>query len=268
VISQFNYVVALVTLPEQRELLVDATAPLTTAGLLPERCLNGQGRLITKAGGRWVSLAPTQRYLRYTTAQLTLDAQGALGGKVKLEQTGYAGLEAREQLAGTSELQFVKTLQQRWPEWTITAPTFQNAGSSQKPFSLEMGVEIPGGEAAAATLYVKPLHQLGESQNPFRLDDRHFPVDFGMLHEHIQAVALTLPAGYEVQELPANITMSLPDNGGRFQFNITPQQNVLHITSRLQLSKSEYTAQEYAALRELYSRVVAKHAEAIVLKRK
>jgi hypothetical protein len=268
VLSQFNYLAALVTLPDQKELLVDATEPYATPGLLPERCLNGQGRLVTKAGGRWVSLTPTERYLRYTTAQLTLDAQGALGGKIKLEHTGYASIEARGQLAGGTEQQFVKTLQQRWPEWTLTAPTFQNTGTSQQPLSVEMAVKIPGGESPAATLYVQPLHHLGENQNPFRLENRQFPVDFGMPHEHSQAVILTLPVGYEVRELPANLNLSLPNDGGRFQFSITPQQNVLHITSRLQLRKAEYSVQEYAALRELYGRVVAKHAEAIVLQRK
>ncbi|GAB2473544.1 hypothetical protein GCM10011375_25940 [Hymenobacter qilianensis] len=268
VLSQFNYVAALVTMPNKQEVLVDATDPLTTAGLLPERCLNGQGRLIDKTGGRWVSLVPAQRYMRYTTAQLALDEQGALGGKIKLEHTGYAGLEAREQLAGSTEQQFIKNLQQRWPEWTLTGPIFNNVAASQQPFSVEVGVKIPGGEAAATTLYVQPLRHLGEAQNPFRLEDRQFPVDFGMPHEHSQTIVLTLPDSYEVQELPANLLLTLPNDGGRFQFNITPQQNTLHIISRLQLRKAEYSAQEYASLRELYSRVVAKHAEAIVVKHK
>jgi hypothetical protein len=206
--------------------------------------------------------------MRYTTAQLALDEQGALGGKIKLEHTGYAGLEAREQLAGSTEKQFVKDLQQRWPEWTLTTPVFNNVAASQQPFSIEVGVKIPGGEAPATTLYVQPLHHLGEGQNPFRIEDRQFPVDFGMPHEHSQTIVLTLPAGYEVQQLPANLLLSLPNDGGRFQFDITPRQNELHITSRLQLRKVEYSAQEYAGLRELYSRVVAKHAEAIVVKRK
>ncbi|SMB89296.1 hypothetical protein SAMN00120144_0900 [Hymenobacter roseosalivarius DSM 11622] len=268
VLSQFNYVAALVTMPDNGEVLVDATEPLITVGLLPERCLNGQGRLVDKTGGRWVPLVPKQRYLRYTTAQLALDELGALGGKIKLEHTGYAGLEAREQLAGSTEQQFVKNLQQRWPEWTLTGPVFKNVAASQQPFSVEVGVKIPGGETPAATLYVQPLRHLGEDQNPFRLEDRQFPVDFGMPHEHSQTIVLTLPAGYEVQELPANVLLSLPNDGGRFQFNITPQQNTLHIISRLQLRKAEYSAQEYVALRVLYSRVVAKHAEAIVVKRK
>ncbi|MBC6607124.1 DUF3857 domain-containing protein [Hymenobacter sp. BT188] len=268
VLSQFNYVAALVTLPDNKEVLVDATEPLIMAGTLPERCLNGQGRLMDKTGGRWVSLVPTQRYMRYTTAQLEMTEQGALGGKIKLEHTGYAGSEARELLAGSTEKQFIKNLQQRWPEWTLTAPVFNNVAASQQPFSVEVGVKIPGGEAAATTLYVQPLRHLGEGQNPFRQEDRQFPVDFGMLRDYTQTIALTLPAGYEVQELPANLLLSLPNDGGRFQFNITPQQNTLHITSRLQLRKTEYSAQEYTALRELYSRVVAKHAESIVLKHK
>ncbi|RZK95984.1 MAG: DUF3857 domain-containing protein [Hymenobacter sp.] len=39
-LEQFNYVVALVTLPDNKELLLDATEPLLPAGTLPTRCLN------------------------------------------------------------------------------------------------------------------------------------------------------------------------------------------------------------------------------------
>ncbi|TYZ11985.1 hypothetical protein FY528_06455 [Hymenobacter lutimineralis] len=63
VLNNFNYVVAHVRLPDNTELLVDATEPVVPLGMLPKRCLNGNGRLLTApaALGRWVSLAPTQR---------------------------------------------------------------------------------------------------------------------------------------------------------------------------------------------------------------
>lgn len=88
VLNQFNYVVVLVKLPDQPEMLVDATEPLAPAGMLPERCLNGQGRLLATPG-RWVPLiTPNNTYLRYTMGQLQVTEQGGLQGIVKLEQSG------------------------------------------------------------------------------------------------------------------------------------------------------------------------------------
>lgn len=72
-LEQFNYVVALVALPDKKELLLDVTEPLLPAGVLPTRCLSQAGHTVPAAGdGRWVSLVPTQRYSHYQEVDLTL----------------------------------------------------------------------------------------------------------------------------------------------------------------------------------------------------
>lgn len=105
-LERFNYVVALVPVAGGQDLLVDATEPLLPCGTLPERCLNQTGRLIMPkaADGRWVDLAPAQRHVHYQQVALTLDAQGGLTGKVHEEHGGYAGADARQQLATLGEI--------------------------------------------------------------------------------------------------------------------------------------------------------------------
>ncbi|QNE38381.1 DUF3858 domain-containing protein [Hymenobacter sp. NBH84] len=106
------------------------------------------------------------------------------------------------------------------------------------------------------------------AKNPFPHEDRRFPVDFGALTDEVNQVTLTLPAGYVVEEMPKPIVVELPDNGGRFLYSISPGENSLQIISRLNLRKAVYSAEEYAALRDFYSRLMAKQAEQIVLKKK
>ncbi|WP_258048990.1 DUF3858 domain-containing protein [Hymenobacter sp. NBH84] len=93
-------------------------------------------------------------------------------------------------------------------------------------------------------------------------------MDFGALTDEVNQVTLTLPAGYVVEEMPKPIVVELPDNGGRFLYSISPGENSLQIISRLNLRKAVYSAEEYAALRDFYSRLMAKQAEQIVLKKK
>ena len=93
-------------------------------------------------------------------------------------------------------------------------------------------------------------------------------MDFGAAQEETNVVTLALPAGYDVEELPKAIVITLPDNGGRFTYAVTPGQNSLQVMSRLSLSKAVYSAEEYTYLREFYSRLMAKQAEQIVLKKK
>ncbi|TYZ11988.1 hypothetical protein FY528_06470 [Hymenobacter lutimineralis] len=77
-----------------------------------------------------------------------------------------------------------------------------------------------------------------------------------------------MPTGYEVEELPKSAAITLPDNGGRFQYVVAPTAGGLQVVSRISFNKAAYSAEEYANLREFYSLIVAKHAERIVLKKK
>jgi len=270
-LSQFNYVVAQVALPGQPDALLDATEPLAPLGTLPERCLNGQGRLIANvpSQGRWVSLKPAQRYSQLTSAKLVLDERGGLRGTAHFEQGGYAGLHARAELLESKPQGYVAQLQQQHPEWVVSQPVFQHQTDLDQPLMLDLALQVPGGEEPARTLYLNPLRQFGETQNPFRSEDRQYPVSFGTTREQTSVITLTLPAGYEVQETPAPLALALPDGGGRYLYQVsqlTPQS--VQFTSRLQLSKAQYTSVDYAALRELYQRMVAKSAEMLVLHRK
>jgi len=60
----------------------------------------------------------------------------------------------------------------------------------------------------------------------------------------------------------------MPNNGGRYAFDIVVnERNELQILSRLTLRQTIYAADDYAVLRELFTLMVAKQAEQVVLKR-
>ncbi len=265
VLNHFNYVAAHVRLADGKDFLLDATDPLLPAGMLPERCLNGQGRLITDipAQNRWVSLAPAQRHTEYSNANLTLAPDGTLQGKGHWEWGGYAGLEARA--TGTTDL--VRTLRQHLGDETPNpAPVLPAAADISKPLALDMTVQIPGSEAGAAgTIYLAPMKHFGLTSNPLRAENRYFPVDFGTGRDRTHLLTITLPKGYSVAELPKSQVFTLPNGGGQFQYSCLQQGNTISITSRLSLPKTQYPTTEYSALRELYDRVAAKHAEPLVL---
>ncbi|WP_303312109.1 DUF3857 domain-containing protein [Hymenobacter sp. BT730] len=270
-VNRFNYVLAHVALPDNKELLLDATEPLASVGMLPERCLNTMGRLIPDKAdqGRWIEVASSQRYVHFQMAQLALDERGGLTGKVHDEHGGYQALQARTKLHADGEKKYVENNYLKANEgWEISKYTFQQKDVLSKPLALDMEVKVAGGEAAASTIYLSPMRHFGENRNPFLLENRLFPVDFGAAHDETHMLTFTLPAGYEVEELPKSVLVSLPDNGGRFQYSVTPSPAGLQVVSRITFSKPSYSAEEYADLREFYNHIVAKHAEQIVLKKK
>ncbi|GAB3580896.1 DUF3857 domain-containing protein [Hymenobacter daeguensis] len=268
--SRFNYVVAHVALPDGRDLLLDATEPLLPSGMLPERCLNQVGRLVMPEGkeSRWLDLTPSQRRVHYQQVQLALTPEGALSGKVHEEYSGYAGATARAELENLGEPKFRTRFAGRHAAWTVPKFAISERANLLKPLVLDYEFAQPADEAAAGALYLSPFTDFASEQNPFRHENRTFPVDFGTLQEETMLLTLSLPAGYELAEMPKPAVVDLPDNGGRFFYTIAATGGTVSITSRLSLRKPVYAATDYQYLRELYRLMLAKQSEKLVLKKK
>lgn len=268
VITQFNYVAAHLTLPNQPDVLLDATEPQFTLGFLPERCLNGQGCL-ADASGRWLPLKPAANHVQYRTAKLRLTPQGALEGTVKLEYGGYAGLEARRQIRESSTGDYLGRIRHRWSDWQPADLKLVALDSVRKPLAVELNLNLPSDNPDAAMLYLPLLKAVDIMPHPFKSENRLYPVNLGMPHEYTGLLTLTLPTNFMMQELPANLMLALPNGGGRFSFQasqISPE--TIQIATRLQLLKSDYSPEEYAALREIHQRAASKYAEMLVVRRK
>ena len=271
-LERFNYVVALVPLADGKDLLVDATEPLLPCGVLPERCLNQTGRLIMKdpSQGRWVDLTPTQHHVHYQQVALVLDVQGGLTGKVHEEHGGYAAVEERKTLSRLGEKKYLTELTRPHSGWTVPKFAVAERDNVARPLALDYEFTQPADDnTTASTLYLSPLREFGGEQNPFRHDNRLFPVDFGAAQDETTLVTLTLPTGYELEEMPKPTVVDMPDGGGRFLFSATAAApGVVQFTSRLSLRKPVYSAEEYTSLREFYRLMLAKHGERLVIKKK
>ncbi len=266
-LEQFNYVVALLETPGQPDLLLDATEPLLPAGELPRRCLSRIGHtVVTKGEGRWVSLTPSRRYTHMQNIKLTLHAPGDLTGEVQEEYGGYAALEAREQVQQLGEKKYVAQLPAARAGWEVPAYSFSKLATVDQPLGLRYELH----QAAAGSpqeLYLKLLEPFGERRNPFRYAQRRYPVDIGLAQQEIIMLTLTLPPGY-VADLPKSANLLLPEQGGRYLYQASaPAPNTVQLISRLTLDKAVYSPDEYQALRELYRQLLAKQAEALVVRK-
>ncbi|NML66686.1 DUF3857 and transglutaminase domain-containing protein [Hymenobacter sp. RP-2-7] len=270
-LEQYNYVVALVPLPDKKELLLDATEPLLPAGVLPQRCLNQVGRLVVPAAegeGRWVELVPAQRHSHYQQVTMTVDAQGNITSQVQEQHGGYSGVSARSKLTELGEKKYVTELTNQHTNWEVPSYKFAAVADVSQPLSLHYEVRqaatTPG---TAQELYLKPLASFCESRNPFDNAQRRFPVDLGAPTQDVVLINLTLPPGY-VAELPKSANVSLPEQGGSYVFSASsPTPGTVQLISRLTLAKPVYGAEEYGNLREFYRLALAKQAEAMVIKK-
>ena len=266
--SQFNYVVCLVKLNDKMVLL-DATDKLLPTGTLPERCLNGNGFVIAKDGAfRWVSLKSAVKSRKFYHADLAVNDAGELRGKFTVDQTGYYAQLGRKRFLSKGEGEYVKEMIDS-RSWVVDKSEFKNSKEISESFKELHDVVIS--DHAVATdglIYINPFIDLQEKANPFKLEKREYPVDYGSPIEKLYMCKISIPDGYAVDELPKSIMLKLPDNSAKYLYHATQTGNTISLTSNLQINNSLFTQEEYPHLREFYTQLIAKQAEQIVLKKK
>src|SRR5690606_13024233 len=103
VLSEFNYVVAKVDIGDKSYLL-DATEDFLPFGALPERCLNGRGRVVNKSGSYWFDIKPTDKARQVVGGNRKVADDGAVGGSVRAPDMGSKAREQRRRAFGVSNL--------------------------------------------------------------------------------------------------------------------------------------------------------------------
>ena len=265
--KQFNYVICRVRSGDATYLL-DATDKYVPSGVLPVRCLNGQGRVISDSSPGWVNLMSTKSSENLFFCQLELSEDGAMQGQIRLTSKGYAAYNNRKKYIQKGEEKFMDEVKEGNKMWEISSSGFKGESEMNKPFSQNYEVEINDVvESAGNLLFINPLLTEGMKENPFKLEKRTYPVDFAYPIKESYMISITLPEGYVVDDLPKPVNIALPDNAGKFQFVAQQVGNKLSITNIYTINKAIFLPDEYPALKKFYNTIVSKHAEQIVLKK-
>ena len=262
-INQFNYVIAQVQVGETTQLL-DATDPICPYNLLPLRCLNNRGRIVgPTVSDPWVPLQPATSSAHMVMANLTVE-DSQLVGEVVRSNAQYDALRVRKKLASfSSQDNFVTSVKQAQPG--IRHYELAQGEALEESIKETMKVAFTNGlQQAGKVLYVDPF-VIETEENPFKSVKRTYPVDYPHLMRHLYILNLTIPDGYAVDELPETLSIALPNDGGTYRFAVAQRGNVLQINSQLNISKTRFYAQEYAALRTFYQQMIDKQREQIVL---
>lgn len=264
---QFNYVVCLAFV-DGKPIYLDATEKYLPINVLPERCLNGQGLGISKKRHGWVDLLTKTKSRTAISADLTLKEDGVLQGKLNFTRDGYDALRMRKDYVAKGEETYLKEVTKS-RLWQIEKSEFKDVNDlnvtpkENHELSIQEHATVAGD-----VIYINPFVIAQLEANPFKIEKREYPVDFGSAIEKVYMCKLTLPEGYAVDELPQSRLMVLPGNAAKYVFNVTQSGNSIVITSNMQINKNLFTQEEYPNLREFYTQVVAKQAEQIVLKKK
>jgi Domain of Unknown Function with PDB structure (DUF3857)/Transglutaminase-like superfamily len=267
ILKKFNCLVAHI-MKGGKDYLLDATDKFLPIGALPIHYLNHKGWLVHPTAMRMIDINPTDRDSEYEAANFKINEDGELIGTFSKSYGGYSAWSARTTFKEEGKEKFLENVKKGKPTWTINKAEYSrtdgNAGSMEAFYEVTVADHLT---MAGNMIYLKPMLTEGHGENPFKDNERAFPIDFGYPVEETYVANFEIPKGYAAVELPKNVAFSLPDAGGKFTYAVVQNAGKITVTSRLSFRKPLYGADEYGNLKAFYDKIVAKHAEQIVLKK-
>ncbi|AXE21088.1 transglutaminase [Runella rosea] len=266
-LKKFNYVVAHIS-KDGKDVLLDATDEFLKAGVLPIECLNQIGWLVHPTDAHFVNIQPIEQDREYEKADFSISEDGELTGTFLKSYGGYSAVSARNVFKEEGKEKFLEEIKKAKSSWTITKAEYKNLNDIDMALEANYDVSMTDFVTKAGNLlYLKPMLGEGYTTNPFKAEERAFPVDFGYSTEETFLANFQIPKGYAVAEMPKTGVVSLPSGGGRFTYTVSVNEQKISLISRYQLKKPTYTAEEYGLLRAFFDAIIAKHNEQIVLKK-
>ncbi|RZJ52108.1 MAG: DUF3857 domain-containing protein [Flavobacterium sp.] len=266
--TAFNYVIAAVETPNGN-ILLDATSKYSSPNVLPLRVLNWEGRLIRKDGtSDSVDLMPAKASNDVVFMTYAVGPDGKVSGKTRRQCTDYNAMITRSNFDQLKEDAYLEKLENdnnkieisdysRTNEKDILLPSMESFSFSGNNLSEVIGEKI----------YLNPMLFFTNEKNPFKQENREYPVDFGFPFSDKYNITIQIPEGFAVETLPAAAALVMEDNLGTFKFNIAASGNSLQLAIVHQINEAIVSAEKYEMLKEYYKAMIAKESEKIVLKR-
>ncbi|HWY09182.1 MAG TPA: DUF3857 and transglutaminase domain-containing protein [Candidatus Acidoferrales bacterium] len=265
---------AIVTPPKLGRLLIfDPTDEMTPFGQLSGSLQANYGLLVTPDGGELLQLpqlSPETSGVR-RSGKLALSPNGTLSGEVQELRFGDTGAYQRYVLRAAAQdkdrIKPIETaLSHSLASFQITKATIGNLHVQDQPFVYTYSFTADRYAKPAGTLLIVRPRVLGNKSSDIleRKEPRKYPVEFDGPQKDIDVYEITLPAGYEVDELP-------PPSDADYSFasyhsKTEVQGNVLRYKRTYEIKELSVPTSKLNDLKALYRIIAGDERNTAVLK--
>ncbi|MBU2951489.1 DUF3857 and transglutaminase domain-containing protein [Tamlana agarivorans] len=254
VLSDYNYLITRVTIGDKSYLL-DATDKFLTFGQIPFRCLNQKGRLFDfKNESKWIDLKPNSKTATFVMAKFSLKENNQLVGKINMKQTGYHALSSKKTFFNNKDsyLNEIEDTHVNSEVLNFEAPKNNpNNPDFKANYELTHNLENIGGN-----IYLNPFLIKFFSENPFKLQERTYPIDFGYSDTYFYNMILDINNEYTIKELPKDVAFQLPNSTGSFVLSTKKVGSTINILFKINFNKPFYEPEYYDYLKEFMNLIV------------
>ncbi|WP_411895811.1 DUF3857 domain-containing protein [Winogradskyella sp. A2] len=264
----FNYVICMVELGNNY-MLIDSTEPFSSNNILPSRVLNWKGRVFANDGSSsWVNLLSNEPSVESTMLNATINEDLLAKGTVRQVKKSHVALNYRKKYTGVSSEDHVKGIEANKGDLVVSDLIFQNDKDIYQPIRLSYKYELSDGiDDIGGNLYFNPMFFLGVKENPFKLKERTYPIDFIVPFKDKYLINIALPDNYKVESLPEPLAMEFKGGESKFVYIAEKNGKYLQIKVELNIVNPIVQPADYNDFKIFFEKTIEKQAEQIVLSR-
>lgn len=266
-VDRLNYVLAYAEIDEKRYFL-DATDEFSDINIMPLKNYNWKGIFVDNNKLKWKRVGISQPNAGTSLYYLTgkLDEEGKLSGNIKTRLSNHAAYMFRKKFKNQDLDGFLTHKEEILENIEISnyqannSDTYEGNVTESFDFLKESAADIIDGK-----IYIQPLLFFKITENPFKLDERAFPIDFGYPFKDSYTINIELPKGYVLESSPEPAVIRLPDNQGIFKFSPTVFENKIQLSVTIEIENTIMDADTYLYLKEFFNQMIIKQKEQIIL---
>jgi len=254
VISDFNYII-IQTIIDGEKYYLDATNKYLDFGELPFRCLNQYGRLLNfKNGSEWVSIQAKKTSVKQYNVNLNISDSLIIKGNVNLKATGYHALPMKSNYYN-NPVDYFNLYKKTHPDIEFSNFKIKNESKNsflfEELFDIKMETELIGDN-----LYINPFIFNFFDTNPFKLQERTYPIDFGYKDSYLYSLKFDIDKEIEIVDIPKEVLYKLPHNKGQVILKSLKNNNTIRIYFKFDFREPIYDSSYYKTLKEYMSKVI------------
>ena len=256
-----------------RLLFFDPTDEVMPFGQIAGDLQANYGLLVTPNGGELTQLPQQPPDLNGISRQanLKLDANGIIKGDVKESRVGGHAWRERWRLRTVTKSEDrIKPIEEvlggSLPNFHITAASLVNAAQTDQPLGFRYSFMSEDYAKLAGNLLLVRPRVLGVKSSGIleTKDPRKFPVEFEGPEHDIDSFDITLPDGYEVDELPP--PMDADYSFASYHSKTEAVGHTLHYTRTLEIKELSVPVSKMDELKKFYRIIASDERNTAVLK--
>ena len=263
-IDNYNYVITLLKIDNQK-ILLDASNKFLQFGHLKTSCYNGLARVVDTSYSSINLSADSLKESSQTTVFISNEGKTLEG----FFTSAFGSIESyhlKQESSKNKQQDFLNEIKKSYSMPVEISDMFLDSiNSTEDPVSVRYTMKFILGDEDI--IYFNPLLSEAIKENPFRSEDRLYPVEMPYCSDETYVLNMEIPNGYIIDELPKSARVNLNENDGFFEYIINKTNTNIQLRCRLKFNKANFIPDDYQTLRDFYSYVVKKEAEQIVFKK-